>query len=147
TWDEFGAVPVDILAPERTLLEKLALLHDGASRYPYQAARTKLRNGGRHLYDVHRLLGSADVIAALSALGSVGVADLCSDIDQHSEHADFSFTPRPAVGYGGSPLVDPAWLGRDDLRQGYAAAMNLVYGERPSFNRCLDTVRTYAALL
>jgi hypothetical protein len=65
-WDEFESASVAVLAPERTLLEKLALLHDAASRYPDDNARAKLLIGGRHLYDVHKLLSSDDVIATLS---------------------------------------------------------------------------------
>ena len=146
-WDEFEPVSVVVLAPERTLLEKLALLHDGASRYPDDKARAKLLTGGRHLYDVHQLLNSADVLAALNALGPEGVENMCRDIDEHSENADFSFTARPKLGYATSPLLDedsPSW---DALRQGYGSAMSLVFGVRPSLDDCLRSIRTRATLL
>jgi hypothetical protein len=32
-WAEFASVAIDVLSPERTLLEKLALLHDCGTRY------------------------------------------------------------------------------------------------------------------
>lgn len=147
TWEEFATVPVSVLAPERTLLEKLALLHDGASRFPDDPARTKLLQGGRHLYDVHALLNSDDVVAALRALGPAGVQALWTDIDEHSLNADFSFTPRPEDGFHASPLLDPQSACQGIVRQGYAAAMELVYGVRPSFDECLETIRSHAALL
>jgi hypothetical protein len=146
-WDEFESVSVAVLAPERTLLEKLALLHDAASRYPDDNARAKLLRGGRHLYDVHKLLSSDDVIATLSTLGPAGVADLCRDIDDHSENADFSFTTRPAAGYQASPLLDPKSPCRDALRQGYATAMTLVYGEQPTLEDCIQSIRASGPLL
>lgn len=108
TWEEFTAVPASVLAPERTLLEKLALLHDGARRFPDGQARSKLLQGGRHLYDVYQLLGAESVCGALRAHGPDGVQALWSDIDEHSEDAEFSFTPRPDAGFGASPLLD-AW--------------------------------------
>ncbi len=146
-WEEFAAVPVCVLAPERTLLEKLALLHDGASRFPDPAARTKLLQGGRHVYDVHQLLGSAEVIAALTQLSPAGVQALWADIDEHSRTAEFSFTPLPESGLGQSPLLDTDNACQTITRQGYAAAMELVYGPHPSFDECIDTIRARATLL
>lgn len=147
TWPEFELVTMAVLAPERTLLEKLALLHDAASRYPDDKARTKLLTGGRHLYDIHQLLNSPDVLNALRALGPDGLTDLCRDIDEHSENAEFSYTPRPADGYRASPLLEPATAALDPLRTGYLSAMNLVYGLKPSVDECLATIRDRAALL
>lgn len=147
TWDEFSSFEVEVLAPERTLLEKLALLHDAAIRSSSDTGRQKLLRGGRHIYDVHRLLGAEEVITALEQAGREGVARLCADIDDHSSSAEFSFTPRPAGGYGESPLLDaPAPL-RSLLEEAYTSAMALVYGDRPSLDQCLDTVRAQSQLL
>lgn len=136
-----------VLAPERTLLEKLALLHDGATRSPDDNADERLLKAGRHLYDVHRLLPSEQVISALHDLGPDGVAQLCFNIDDHSARAGFSFTARPKGGYGESPLLDPSAPCRAALARGYEMAMTLVYGERPSFDDCINTIRAHAALL
>ena len=146
-WEEFDPVAVAVLAPERTLLEKLALLHDVVSRYPDEKARFKLLSGGRHLYDVHQLLNSPDVIAALDGLGSDGLAELCRDIDEHSENAGFSYTPRPQAGYGASPLLDLETPALELLRAGYASALNLVYGPRPTLEDCLQSIQTRSSLL
>lgn len=146
-WDEFAAVEVEVLAPERTLLEKLAMLHDRASRSPDEKADADLRRGGRHLYDVHQLLSSDSVIAELVEIGNDGVAALCRDIDDHSEGAGFGRTPRPSRGYGHSPLLDPSAPCRAPLASGYDTAMALVYGHRPSFDECIDTIRARAEIL
>jgi hypothetical protein len=146
-WDEFIPVGVQVLAPERTLLEKLALLHDGASRYPDAKARDKLLAGGRHLYDVHRLLTFVSVTDSLRAGGPSALESMCADIDEHSANAEFSFTPRPTGGYSASPLLDPTGQFREALRQGYDTAMRLVHGQRPSFDECLDTIRASRPLV
>lgn len=146
-WAEFEPVTIAVLAPERTLLEKLALLHDAVSRYPDEKASAKLHTGGRHLYDIHQLLNSPDVIAALDALGSDGLTQLCQDIDKHSESAGFSYTPRPVTGYGTSPLLDRDSPSAEILRIGYASAMDLVYEPQPDVEECLQSIRTRSALL
>jgi len=146
-WDEFAPITVEVLAPERTLFEKLALLHDGVTRFPDPDARDRLLKAGRHLYDVHRLLGDDAVVGALGALGGEGVAALCADIDEHSGQARFSFTPRPGEGYGRGPLVDLSPECQAVLEASYTSAMSMVYGERPAFGECLETVRRHAALL
>jgi nucleotidyltransferase AbiEii toxin of type IV toxin-antitoxin system len=146
-WDEFAAVAVEVLAPERTLLEKIALLHDGVARYPDEAARERLLKAGRHLYDVQRLLTDERVIGALESLGPDGVEVLCADIDDHSAAAGFSYTPRPGRGYRDSLLLDLPMTCQTVLERGYETAMELVYGFRPSFNDCLQALRAHAALL
>jgi hypothetical protein len=126
-WEEFPAVDVEVLAPERTLFEKLALLHDGVMRYPDEAARDRLLRAGRHLYDVARLLADERVVDALGSLGRGGVQDLCADTDRHSAEAGFSCTPRPGGGYGDSPLLQISPQCQEVLEGGYQAAMGLVY--------------------
>ncbi len=54
---------VTVLAPERTLAEKLAFLHHRAT----VGDTDNLRQGARHLYDVAMLLNHDDVINVLSA--------------------------------------------------------------------------------
>lgn len=145
-WDEFAPVAVEVLAPTRTLLEKLALLHDAASRSE-QEGEQRLLKSGRHVYDTHQLLACPDVTAELEAIGREGVVQLCADIDEHSRAAAFSFTPRPDGGYVHSPLLDPSHPSREALKRDYNAAMALVYGVRPSFEDCIAAIATHAALL
>ncbi|WP_043661570.1 nucleotidyl transferase AbiEii/AbiGii toxin family protein [Nocardia thailandica] len=145
TWEEFAPFAVEVLAPERTLFEKLAALHDGASRAPDEKAVAALQRNARHLYDIHCLLGNAEVVAALEELGPDGIAQLCADVDEHSESAGFSYTPRPEAGFGQSPLLDLD--SSRVLNSGYRRAMQLVYGTQPTLQQCLETIRTNAHLL
>lgn len=146
TWDEFAPVAVEVLAPVRTLLEKLALLHDAVSRFE-QEGNLRLLKAGRHVYDAHQLLACPDVIAELEAIGTDGVIGLCADIDEHSRAARFSFTPRPDDGYGHSPLLEKSHSSSKVLKRGYDQAMGLVYGTRPTFEDCTAAIRARAALL
>ncbi|BBZ50545.1 nucleotidyl transferase AbiEii/AbiGii toxin family protein [Mycobacterium heidelbergense] len=141
TWDEFAAVSVEVLAPERTLLEKLALLHDCAVRQLDERTSERLRKAGRHVYDVHCLLRPERVTAVLNELGPAGIAELCADIDEHSTDAGFPSTPRPSGGYGDSPLLDPSAPCQSLLGESYQVAMQFVYGHRPTIEECLQTIR------
>ena len=149
TWEEWAPVTVEVLAPERTLIEKLAILHDLSSRAAAgdNDARTKMGRAGRHLYDVHQLLRSDPVRQALTDLGSDGVAKLAADVDSHSAAARWPYTPRPADGYAASPAFDGLGITAPDLRAAYDVAMGLVYGTRPAFDDCIAAVREHVSLL
>ena len=93
-YQELNPVHVDVIAPVRTLAEKLALLHHAG----VQATRTStqaLQRAGRHFFDVYQLLGSADVISALSAPGQA-MEVLAADVDAKSAEFGWDHTPAPA---------------------------------------------------
>lgn len=142
SWAEFAPVTLNVLAPERTLLEKLAALHDAGSRLPDLSAENRLRVAGRHVYDIHRLLNDTRVLNALSALGPTGVEELCTDIDINSESAGFPFTPRPSGGYASSPAFNETGESQNVLGEAYETAAGLIYGHRPTLAECLQTIRS-----
>ncbi|WP_189636562.1 nucleotidyl transferase AbiEii/AbiGii toxin family protein [Rhodococcus sp. MTM3W5.2] len=146
-WEEFSGFPVMVLRPERTLLEKLALLHDASTRFPDDKARSRILTGGRHLYDIHQLLTNEGVLTALRSQGPSGISALMKDIDEHSKQSDFSYTPRPGAGFGESPFVTPSGDLEADLHQSYAGAAALVYGSIPSLEQCLNAIREQRHLL
>ncbi len=146
TWEEFGSFEVRVLAPERTLLEKLALLHDASTRHEL-GQDTRLPQLGRHVYDVSRLLGSAEVRAALESLGPTGVGRLCADIDEHSASYSWSFTPRPSGGFGESQYLDTSRNCHKVLRAAYGSSNALIYGSVPTFDECLQVVRRWSGLI
>lgn len=135
-WEEFAAFEVNVLAPERTLFEKLAAVHDAASR---NDASTLLKHG-RHFYDIHRLLRDSTVAKALEAMGDEAKRQLVDDIECHSDLAGFSSTPRPSGGYASSPASDPEHASRDAIREGLIAARQLVYGEPVSLGEIVASV-------
>jgi hypothetical protein len=149
TWEEFAPVTIEVLAPERTLLEKCALLHNLGVRFGRQdpAAVDHMGRAGRHYYDLARLLTDDDVRAALAALGPEGVARIAKDIDDHSAHAGWQSVPRPAGGYGDSPAFDPSAACQQAARGSFRIAMGMVYADTPTFEECLDIIRTYTQLL
>lgn len=143
---EFRPVTALVLGTERTLLEKVALLHDAASRFTEDPGR--LNRAGRHLYDVYRLLNHHQTTEALVALGPAGREQLWDDIAKHGDAAGFPFTARPDAGLVASPLVDREGDAHAAARRAYAAARGLVYGSSiPTFDDCIAALVGHAELL
>lgn len=136
TWEEFGSFTVNVLAPERTLLEKIAAVHDAAVR----SDTATLLKHGRHFHDIDRLLNTSTVTNALDALGQVGFAELVEDINAHSEEAGFSWSPRPDDGYADSPAFDPRADVHEAIRTGFEAGQALIHGTRISLDDVTATV-------
>jgi len=149
TWEEFAPVSIDVLAPERTLLEKCALLHDLGERFDRQdpVAVDHMGRAGRHYYDLAQLLGDGEVRAVLAALGSDGIARVAQDIDDHSARAGWRSVARPNGGYGDSLAFDPSAACQETARVSFGVAMGMVYADTPTFERCLEIIRAYAHLL
>ena len=147
TWAEFAAFDVEVLSPERTLFEKLAMLHDAATNVSDEPARLRLLKAGRHVYDVHQLLNAEHVKEALAAAGPHAIQALCADIHDHSVQAGFPCTPRPSGGYGASPLVNPSSQCREVLEAAHAAAAALIYGPQPTLDACLDAIKAHSDYL
>ncbi|PRB65647.1 nucleotidyl transferase AbiEii/AbiGii toxin family protein [Microbacterium sp. MYb45] len=142
-WEEFAVFEVNVLAPERTLFEKLAAVHDAASRNDTGA----LLKHGRHFYDIHRLVRSPLVAAALEAMSAESKQSLVDDIDQQSRAADFSSTPRPVKGYASSPAFDSDHPSREAIEAGYNAAQQLIYGDLVSVEDAVASVHAARELL
>jgi hypothetical protein len=124
TWEEFTPFNVWVLAPERTLLEKVGAVHDAATRIDTKS----LLKHGRHSYDIYQLLNDDRVYHALQSLGLDGIAELVEDINTHNEAAGFSWSPRPEGGYAHSAAFDPEHSAAETIATGYRGAQNLVHG-------------------
>lgn len=131
---------VTVLAPERTLAEKLAFLHHRASVGDANA----LRRGARHLYDVALVLRSERV---RHALADGQMAELMADVDARSEAAGWPFTPRPEAGFASSPAFLPSPETRKALEAGFTQLRELVWGELPSVDDAIEEVRSRADYL
>ncbi|KAF5281057.1 hypothetical protein FQR65_LT14873 [Abscondita terminalis] len=142
-WKEFASFDVNVLAPERTLFEKLAAVHDAASRNDTSV----LLKQGRHFYDIHRLVENTQVAGALEAIDPAEKQKLIDDIDQRSLAAGFSSTIRPTGCYANSPAFDPEHPSRAAIETGYSAAQQLIYGERISLDDVTESVRRRRKLL
>lgn len=149
-WHEFAPVTIEVLAPERTLLEKCALLHNLGTKIvdsQDDVALEYMGRAGRHYYDIERLLSDDSVRAALADLGPDGVAALSENIDEASRAAGWRFEPRPARGYGVSAAFDAAAQCHVHASAGYEAALPMVYGQAPTFEDVLATVLAHRGLL
>lgn len=147
-WEEFAPVAVEVLAPERTLIEKCALLHTASVRYEEDPTiESNLAKAGRHFYDIHQLLGNAKVRDALSELGPKGLKGLVADVNERSQAAGWAHEERPAAGYSASPAFDPNAAGRGVAEPSFEVAMGMVYGEVPTYEDCLATVSAHSSLL
>jgi hypothetical protein len=144
-FDEFTAIDVEVLASERTLVEKLAMLHGFATTIRQDEARVAMGRAGRHFYDIHHLLGHQPTLDACAREGHV--AALAEDIGVHSLQHDWHYSPRPAGGYAQSPAFDPAHESHELALAAYRRSAELVYGSVPTFDECLARVHDRAALL
>jgi hypothetical protein len=144
-YEELRSFDVEVLATERTLVEKLALLHDLASRFPDQDAIDDLGRAGRHYYDLYKLLNDDATLKAVSEKGLV--ARLATDIASQSEKYKLPFTQRPTDGYASSPAFDPSHKCQDAIRPAYDRARQLIFRQAPSLGDCIDRVRRQAGLL
>jgi hypothetical protein len=144
-FDEFEPVSAEVLASERTLLEKLALLHGLATMIQHRDSRLALERAGRHYYDIYRLLGHQPTLDACAPEGHV--AALAEDIGVHSRMHGWPFSPRPSEGYARSPAFDPEHESHALARAAYRKSAELVYGTVPTFEDCVARVHANAALL
>lgn len=141
--DEFvdlTSFEVTVLAPERTLAEKLAFLHHRATVGDLDA----LRRGSRHLYDVAALLRSERV---RHALADGQMATLMTDVDERSRLAGWPFTARPEGGFGTSIAFNPSSEILDAFRRGFVDLVDLVWGELSDVEAAIDQVRHHATNL
>lgn len=143
-YEEFAAFDVEVLSPERTLFEKLAILHHLATNYPDSGV--ELRRAARHLYDVFKLLTSMPVRASLTGRPELAI-ELASDIDAVSQKWEFAHTPRPPGGYATSPAFDASHPCQAAVAAGWTSIQPLIYGKVPSLEECRLSVHEFADLV
>jgi hypothetical protein len=142
-YDDLSPVEIETLAAERTLVEKLAMLHDAAHQ-ALDGKPARFAGAGRHFYDIAQLLDSAEVRAALSP---AWVAEIAADADRWSDKGNFPSTPRPADGFATSPAFTDATLA-DIVQVSFDLAMRWVWSPtKPSLADCIAKVQAHAALL
>ena len=132
-FDELAPFHIKVVAPCRTLVEKLVILHEAHTRDGGAAVGRKTTTV-RHYYDVWCLLGDTGVLTELET-EDVGV--LARDIATYSQAADYRTAERPAGGFAASPAFkDPPTKA---VRDAYDRAIrNLVWpgAPAPSLQAC-----------
>ena len=144
-FEDLAPVEVRVLAPERTLAEKLSVLNTAGARYP--AGAGDLARAVRHLYDIDALLRSEHMKAKLEAEPTM-IRRLTSEVERISREEFDQWEPRPASGFAAASIFDPTTEAGIALRAAYEGDLpSLVYGHLPTFDGCLRTVRNCSALL
>jgi hypothetical protein len=142
-FDEFAAVEVVALRPERTLIEKLGILHHLAMNYP--ASAPKVPAAGRHVYDVFRLLGDSAIQSALAQ--EQFASRIALDSERWSAENDWPYSPRPAGGFADSPAFREGALAATALAFALEQARTLVWGVMPSYNEVIARIRAAGRVL
>lgn len=138
---EAAVVSVRVLAPWRTLVEKLTLLHTAHSA-PEPTAAVK---GARHVYDVCRLLSSREVLAGVA---EAGVAAISRDVCMYSRHAELDAMDRPEGGFASSPAFTDGphvEAARAEYERRVLGELLWPNAERPTFDECIAAVHEHAA--
>lgn len=143
-FDELSRFSVSVVAPCRTLVEKLVILHEAHTR-DGGAAATRKASTVRHFYDVWCLLGDPAVLADLQAQD---VCVLARDVVTYSQAADYEFDERPPEGFATSPafVASPT----RSVRDAYDLTMRrLVWAgaPAPSLDDCRDRVLEFGSQL
>jgi len=141
---EFTPFSLEVLGPERILIEKCAALHTAGEQLSDNP--DALRPLGRHLYDVHALLRADEVRARLQAIEG-GAAALALDCHELSEFHGWHSAPRPETGFASSDVFVMGTPANDALRAAYALVAPLVYGSVPTFGECIRMVEEHRATL
>jgi len=142
SYADLVALGIVTLAPERTLVEKLAMLHDAAHQAAEGAPR-RLETAGRHYYDIAMLLRDDNV---RSRLNSDWVTKIAADADRWSARGGYPFTPRPDSGFAESPAFTSTQLSTV-VQASFDAAMTWVWDERPTLEDCMAEVADNSELL
>lgn len=138
--EEAEAFEVSVLAPVRTLVEKLVLLHTAH----VGADNGRINKTARHYYDVFHLLGQPEIVAELARHG---VDALARDVVTYSTAAELPATTRPARGFADSPAFDLKSPSARLARSTYEDVVGQFVwpgARQPGFNECIDRVRTLA---
>ncbi len=142
---EHEAFGIAVMEPQRTLIEKLMLIHTAASMS--DAPEHVKRIAARHYYDVYCLLTSEEV---RSSLTDGAVVHLARDIHTHSIAAGRPSSERPPEGFAVSPAVDRRRVVEAADEYETVVLDGLIWPTAPvipTFDDCLGAIRASAALL
>lgn len=139
---ENQAFDMRVLAPERTLVEKLVILHEAAEN----GTDDRRRKTARHYYDVWCLLNDD---ATRIKLEAIGTAFLAREVYQHNTASNTTtLSRRPQGGYADSvAFADPPGVSRNEYNESVLDRLIWPSSPKPAFQECLDIVEDYRAIL
>ena len=141
-YEETEPVTLHVLAPVRTLIEKLVIVHHAALR----GDEVELARHARHYYDIWCLLNDEQTVEALTT----SPADvLAREVITFTAAANMETSNRPPAGFAASPAFDPA-----KAQSARVAFESIVLGQllwpaaaRPSFEDCSAAVQAHKDVL
>lgn len=141
--EEFASFNITVLRPERTLVEKLIILHDAAtSNDEHRQRRT-----ARHYYDIWCLLGRDDIRRNLA---DDGVMVLASEVFTHntaSKTRAVRRRPRGGFAISGAFVGRGPVAARDEYERRVMRQLIWPGSEQPTFDECLARVQQFASML
>jgi hypothetical protein len=143
TYQENDDFEIMVLRPERTLIEKLVILHDAA----VTADNHRLRKTARHYYDIWCLLGHEDLQRSLTRKS---VALLANEVYKHNTASKSRATQRrPNGGFATSPAFtgDGPEAARDEYSRHVLSRLIWPDHPQPTFDDCLARILQYASIL
>ena len=150
-YEDLQPFEVLVLHPGRTLLEKLAHIHEISLRLVADEQLEPDVRTGRHFYDVYHLLANESVVDLLADHDQT--LRVIASIDEIT-HEYFDETNRasvrPDTGFAISPAFAPTTSVSARLRAAYEATMPELYfgtGPLPSWQQICARVKEHAALL
>lgn len=142
-YEEFASFDVTVLRPERTLVEKLVILHDAAET----GDEHRIRKTARHYYDIWCLLGRNDVRESLARTGALVMSN---EVFAHNRASKTRATHRrPSAGFAASRAFrDPGpAVARDEYAKRVFGRLIWPGSHQPTFDECLLRVKQFSELL
>jgi predicted nucleotidyltransferase component of viral defense system len=147
-YDDLSPFNVTVLAPWRTMIEKLILVNCVARDCQDDVDAVARLRAGRHFYDVYSLLGDGEVLAALGDRSRF--TEVVEDALRITrDHFNVTYE-RPDGGFAAGLAYSCDGALREAFEVEYAAIMDAFYfGDEPypSFAATVDRVEEYAELL
>jgi Nucleotidyl transferase AbiEii toxin, Type IV TA system len=143
--EEATPFAVHVLAPSRTLVEKLVIVHEAHHRTQGPGREQRIVKTARHYYDIWCLLGDPIVREEIATNGA-GV--LAREVCQHSKAIGLSAVAYPTGGFSASAAFDPK--STSDQRKAYQTNVpQLLWpaATMPTFAACLARVAEHRILL
>jgi hypothetical protein len=144
-FEESATVEIEVLAPSRTLVEKLVILHEAHGRPPGAARDRRVSATVRHYYDIWCLLRDEGVRSDLKLHGT---AVLTREICNQSRAIGLASVTYPKDGFSSSGAF--RFASSLSQRKAYDATVpELLWPGAllPTFDECLAMVEEYKALL
>lgn len=142
SYEENEAFDIRVLRPERTLVEKLVILHDAATR-----GESRQRKTARHYYDLWCLLDRRELRDLLADQGTVALAN---EVYKHNTASKSrTVDRRPVGGFATSAAFTGAGpaASRDEYSRRVVGGLIWPGHPQPTFDECLARIQGCAQIL